>query len=77
MTPETYSQALTKSIGREAAFKLAEKCFKQTAKENWADIPDGLYRIKNKSSRLVLDETYLANLHLWWKHVFFILKKSR
>lgn len=77
MTPENYSKALTKSIGKEAAYRLAEKCYKQTAKENWKDIPEGVYHIKNRQSRLVLDERTLTTVFEWWKHVFFILKKIR
>ncbi len=77
MKPETYSEEFRKTMGKEKALQIAERCYKESMPENWGSLPESpVFHKRNKQNQIFLDEKHLRANNNWWKHVYFILKKK-
>jgi hypothetical protein len=72
---EVYAEELRKRNGLDKALQIATMRMKESSPNNWQHLPPVFFQ-KDRRGNKVLPEKRLKNLHNWWTHVFYILKKK-
>ena len=66
MGPEKYADLLEKSLGTYDAVRVAEKCFENTRKDTWSNLPIGpIFSNKLDNGWKLQERPLLKNLKFW------------